>query len=231
MIHKILIEPCFRTVNKISDLIRYNIITQAKLFELGFKITNTNGWPTGSFILKNIRIRSSEGKDMLHTIDNSFQVNTLNPEATTEIWVDKFGTYLNGLAQVSFEITSDREGDIFETFQKDKFTKSISLIGKNNTWHDFFYVQSSSEYAQNRASSAMLWLSLFVAILSIISLDISIKQAKYNELATRSARIEQAKSIRQANENCKTAPSSSPSGLYWENGQEATCADTIKKFR
>ena len=144
MTHKILIEPIFRITNWPTSIIKTNFLVQAKQFEVGLRFRNVGTEPTETFKITDIRIESAENKDLFHIFDNNFQIDTINPKSTREIWIDKFGTYLNGLAKIRIQILPKNDIDIFETYQKDKFTEILSKIPGHNEWIDFLYIQSQS---------------------------------------------------------------------------------------
>lgn len=169
MIFKIQIEPIISTESKTIGLFKNGPIIQAVPFKLGFKITNITKEPIRGFILKNILFKSAEGQDIEHRINKSFHIDTLNPSAKTEIWVDRFGTYMHGLAQIWMDVVPDSATDTIKTYQKDLFTEEVTESGSLNHWLDFLYVMSSMENIQNRNNSLMLFFTTLMTLIIIFN--------------------------------------------------------------
>jgi len=71
-------------------------------------------------------------------------------------------------------------------------------------------------------------IQFFLIILTIFSLFLAWRQTDYAEIASRPIRIEQNTIIRRAADYCKQNPSTTNSGLSWEDGRSATCPEVLK---
>lgn len=211
--------------NKNTDLI------QTKPFKIGFLVKNIGTIPIVGTKITNIKWGSSDGKNIFATSEKSFNLDTLNPDEETKIWVDETGTYMYGLCNVSFDITPDKEGEKIKTFQKDKFTGAISFC-QINCWIDFFFIRSKNEYEQSQANKFMLFFAIISILTAVITLYMTKQQRDYTELQSRSERINQNRLINEAKESCKKSPDSKDSGLFnVSNGQSASCAEVLHQYK
>lgn len=176
MILKIQIEPIISTQkSKVFWWMKNDSIIQTKPFELNLRITNIGDEPIRGFTIKNIQFRSAGGQNIIHSVDKSFHINTLNPDASTEIRADKFGTYMHGLAQIDIDLVPDDASNTIETYQKDPFTKGVAKYKFSNKWLDFLYVLSKTEDTQNSTNSLLVFLTYLMVIVIIANLYLFIK--------------------------------------------------------
>ena len=86
-------------------------------------------------------------------------------------------------------------------------------------------------YIKSESNSliVVIFLSLIIIALSVITLVIAIKQTDYAEIQSRSDRINEANSRARAIEYCKQNPESLNSGLaYTATGEQAPCFEVLK---
>lgn len=217
---KIQIEAIISTKrNRIFWWIKSDSIIQTKTFELGFRFTNIGDEPIKGFTIKNIQFRSAEGQNIIHGIDKSFHIDTLNPGVSTEISVDKFGTYMYGLAQVNSEFVADDPSSTIETYQKDPFTGQISKYKIPNQWLDFLYVTSNSEDIQNSNNSLLVALTYLITIIVVANFYLFYKYQVLPKIA------EQSKIKFEATNYCKNNPDGE-----WPNAYGGTlkCSEVLK---
>lgn len=166
MEHKLQIEFIHSTKGKIF-FGKKNIV-QTKVFKFGVKIKNIGKNPSSSATIKNIVIKSADGKDISETITKTFHVDTINPGKEVEIWVEEMGTYMHGLANIQLIIQPDNN-DTIKTFQKNPFTKEVEE-DRINAWINFFYIYSKNENSQSVNNTLLIWLTSFMAITMILNL-------------------------------------------------------------
>src|SRR4051812_36748198 len=118
MEHKIQIE-FIHLKSRFHRLFGESDLIQTKPFYIGLRFKNIGDAPLSGASITNIRWKSAAGQDMFWTSEKSFNLATLNPQQSTEVWVDRTGTYVHGLCQISLNITPDTSGDIIRTFQMD----------------------------------------------------------------------------------------------------------------
>jgi len=82
---------------------------------------------------------------------------------------------------------------------------------------------------QRHANRLNFFLSIFIIILSTLTLKLTIEQTNYAEIQSRSDRIKEANSRTRAIEYCKQNQDSPDSGLaYTATGEPAPCSEVLK---
>lgn len=120
------------------------------------------------------------------------------------------------LDSILTEFTSDPDTNLP---QYKKLIRAITVLTvKNNR-------------SANRIQILLVLLAISSVYLSIIQTRLSIQQADYTEISTRAARIDQNISLRQGADYCKQNPTSTDSGLFFDNGKSATCAEVLKSSK
>jgi hypothetical protein len=154
----------------------HSSIVQSKVFEFGVQIKNTGNHPLTGATISNIVLRSAEGQNILHKVDDSFHLDTLNPHEEKTLWIRKIGTHAHGLFFISLQIKSDIATDTISTFQVDPFTKMIETC-KTNEWLDFFFVRNINEHEQSIANNILLYFAILSTFSGLCALYYTYIQA------------------------------------------------------
>lgn len=174
-------------------------IVQSEPFKYGFRFTNIGNNPTKKALVRNIKWGSAGGQDILAIVNQSYNLDTLNPGETKDIWVETTGTYSHGLQKINLHIKTDNEEDTIMTCQKDPFSKEISDC-KINGWLNFFFIYSKTEYEQGVANKLMMLLAFLAAIMTATSFYYFMSYQIVPEIAKRKG-VE-----RSVAERCKADP-------------------------
>jgi hypothetical protein len=205
MEHKLQIEfICFTKrklplIDKIS-LTRKKLLIQTRPFKFGFKIKNIGDTPLGGATLQKIRLLSASGQNITETVDGTFHIDTINPKEEREIWIGEMGTYMHGLSSVHMQTVPDNHGDTIKTFQKNQFTGQVTEYNIINSWLDFFYIYSETEYNQDRANGLLIMTALFTTIVMLINFYYVFKFQIYPEIYA------QRKADYEAKQSCQNNP-------------------------
>lgn len=229
MEHQIEIEFIHRRGN-ILDLIRKNQLVQTRPFEIGLMFRNRGSAPLLGATVSAIRWSSSSGQQIFATINKSFHLDTLNPGEERKIWIEKVGTYVYDLCNISLDIKPDNTNDKIKTFQVDSFTKKIDVCDTNH-WIDFFFIRSKNEYEQSKANYLIIIFAFLSLLASFTTLRLSSQQTNYAEIQSRPERIFQAQSVQKTIDICKQNPELKESGLFSpSSGKQASCFDVLQQY-
>ncbi|MBY0294258.1 hypothetical protein K2Q08_02920 [Patescibacteria group bacterium] len=212
MEHKLQIQFLSQEKNRFA-LFRSDDIVQAKPFHIGFRFKNIGNTPIIGATVSNIKWKSSNGQNISGWVEKSFHLDTINPGDIKTIWVEKVGTYMHGLGDVSFNIQPDNQEDTVRTYQADPFTNIVSPYGVNN-WMDFFYIRSKSEYEQSIANVIMLYFAALTCMLTIATFYL------FFQYQIRPAIIQHVAADRRALNICKEDINA---GVQLEDGSMTTC--------
>ena len=132
-------------------------------FEYGLRIKNIGNNIFPGAVLKNIHIKSKES-DLYHSLDKDFSLELLNPNESTEIWLNQMITYTSGIMWVVIDLVPNAAGDTITTHQKDRYYGQTEIYLENNKWKDIFYIQGENELQQARTNSYILILTALTFI-------------------------------------------------------------------
>ncbi len=223
-----LIKFSYRNTGYFSRFAKSELV-QTKSFEFGFILKNIGDSPIKGATIKNIRYVSASGQNIGASVEKSFHFDTLNPGEEKNIWVEKVGTYMYGLCNVTLSLDPDTTGDVVKTYQEDPFTKIISSVAGSNHWIDFFFIRSKNEYEQSHSNSITFFLGVMSVISSVIAAYLAFQQTNFTEIQSRPDRILQAQATQAAVEKCKEAPELKESGLFdTSNGNPAPCSTVLQ---
>lgn len=194
-------------------------IIQSEPFKYGFRFTNIGNNPTKKALVRNIKWGSAGGQDILAIVNQSYNLNTLNPGETKDIWVETTGTYSHGLQKVNLYIKTDNEEDTIMTCQKDPFSEEISDC-KLNEWLNFFFIYSKTENDQRVGNGLMIWLASVTTIMTAMSLYYFMSYQIAPEIA------KQRGAERRATELCKNIPNES---IMMADGTYMECSEYLKR--
>ncbi len=143
-------------------------LLQDRPFHAGILITNIGDSivPPG-VSAQNIIIKSADGKDLMETADEIFDISGLAPKKEKVFWLSrKICLSIWGLATINLRINAPA-GTTFNLHQKDGANNWSDLTKgtSSGAWLNFFYVRSRSENTQTIFNS----LLFFIAIISIIA--------------------------------------------------------------
>lgn len=189
MKYKVTIEPRFAYASGLLSFfsVQKEKVVQGDTFKLGFKITNIGELPIKNILIKNIKINPADGVVMRHSFKKEFIVDLLNPKDNQTIWVSDFGTDLCGLAYLSLDIQPDKDGDIIETYQVNRFNSDEDKAN-DNSWVDFFYIKSSGEHTQENNNIVLVFLTLALLILGLAPIFNNVIDAYFESKAVETCR-------------------------------------------
>jgi len=170
MVHQLLIEPVYFTRSTIIPFLKSKNLIQKKRFYVSLKIKNLGNDPTNGFTIKNIIVASAHGQDMCHKVKNSYHVDSLNPGQTKLLMVEKMGTFMHGLVNISAKVLPDENTDKIKTFQRDSFTHSVDEFDEENEWLDYFFIKSKTEDLQDHNHTLLVFLSIAMVIIMGLNL-------------------------------------------------------------
>ncbi len=220
-------------VHKKKNIINFfksSDIIQTKIFWLGLSIKNVGNQSLKSATIKNIRWTSPGDQKVFAQISKNFSLNSLNPGEEIKIWIEETGTYAYGVCNIYLDISSDVENEVIKTFQINPFTKEKDFC-QNNSWTDFFFIRSKSEYEQNKINFFVFYFAFISTLAAILSLYFAHLQTNYAEIASREQRIFQAQSIQAAIDLCDSNHELTESGLYDTAGLPASCSAILKEYK
>lgn len=168
--NKILIEPMVNGKE-------HGLAIQAVGFMLGLKVSNISSKPSSEFTISNICLMSAQGQDITNDCDGkSFFVEILNPGESKIIEIGKNGGFMYGLITIKAMIVPKESSVAIEINQKNSATKEISTLNQKNSYVDFLYIKSSSEYAQERLIKWTTWLTFVIAFLTLVQVILLFKK-------------------------------------------------------
>lgn len=189
-------------------------IIQTKPFYIGFRFKNIGDAPILGLTVSRVLWRSAAGQDLAWDTDKSFHLDTLNPQQVIEIWVARAGTYVHGLCNINLTVVPDTTGDTIKTFQVDRFTKEVSPCRNVNSWIEFFFIRSKSEYEQSSTNTLLIIMAIVTLYFAGYSIWMQINTASNIEKKNRA----------DALEYCQSNPSSD-----WPKatGGKLTCGEIL----
>lgn len=126
-------------------------------------------------------------------------------------------------------------------FSREQLEKEIDKYGSESPESHLgpsYYARASLGLTEleRRSTTLLGWasflVSVFALIFSISAVRYAAEQTKLAEVSSRSDRINQARSIKDALERCKTSPGSQDSGLFGvDTGQPAPCSAVLKEYK
>lgn len=226
MEYKILIEFKYRKINSEFG----GELVQTEPFEIGLSFTNLGDKPITGASIDSIKWCSAAGLSHYSTINKSFILDTLNPSEQKILWIEKAGTYVDGLCNISLVIKPNKIEDRIITYQMNPFTKEMDKCLNENCWTDFFYVKNRDEYTRDRTNKILFWLTIIMAVMAIIQVYLAINQNRYAKLLSIPEEINQAKAKINALTLCKENPDALDSGLYHIDGSGtvASCNEVLR---
>lgn len=159
----LLVEPVINGVTHGSAI-------QAKKFSFDLRITNRGNAPTGAFTVLSLRMKSSEGQDIIETFGNrTFHVDVINPSEVKIIKIGDTAQSMHGLVNLHFRALPADTAITIEFLQKNPYTEEESIIGQNN-WIDFFYIKSMNSHLQEKTNRWIMRLTWVTAIFTFIQI-------------------------------------------------------------
>ncbi|MBI2054233.1 MAG: hypothetical protein HYT36_02785 [Candidatus Staskawiczbacteria bacterium] len=180
-------------------------IVQTIPFEMGFLFKNIGENPIKEMSIKNIKWQPVDGKNILSTINKSFNIGNLNPDEERKIWVQKLGTYAHGLCSISFNLELADSKDVVKTFQIDPFTK-LQDNCSINSWIDFFFIFSKSEYEQGITNKFLLSLTTATVVMAFFSFALTALSLNLLKIQTQPILQAQEKNMHDAETYCTNNP-------------------------
>ncbi len=195
---------------------------QTKVFEYGFKITNIGNNALVNLNITNIFFKSDTKQDMVMTVNKTFIVDLINPKEEKVLWIEKIGTYMQGSVSVHFDINSNDNTYIIDTYQKNFFTGNIDKTSTNNSWIDFIFIESLTEYNQ-KASNFMV---LFLSFLSVGMICINFYY--FYSYQVIPGINEQEKNNLEAKQRCELNPEGE---VLMTNGEKLECSKFLEMLK
>lgn len=169
MENKLQIEFIFKIQKKFTFK-KFEFPIQNHPFKFGLRFKNIGNNVVSGATLKNICMQSNE-YDIDHTFDKEFSLHLLNPNDSTEIWLDQMTTYLTGLVWIEVDLVPNNIDDIIITHQKDKHSEEVAIYDQKNEWGEVFFIQGENELQQARTNSYIMILTALTFFEGTIGLN------------------------------------------------------------
>jgi hypothetical protein len=136
---------------------------QGKKFSFGLKVTNISKSQSSPFTIENIKIDSDKNQNVYVMILQNYEIEALNKNESKIIEIEEQGFLMYGLVSVTCSIIPKNTSNTIDLFQRNSITNEISekKMPTGNKYVNFFVVQSSNEFAQQKASELMKKLTFF----------------------------------------------------------------------
>lgn len=155
---KLLIQFITQTPYKFT-LKRFSTPIQNKSFSFGLLIKNIDNKEFLGATVKDLVVKSSEGKTLQLSANEEFSIKVLNPNEEVEIWwPNSVSTFLTGLIWVSCNLVPKNDEHEIETSQKDS-GGAISIFNHINKWGNSSYIVSRFEFEQSRTNFLLVVLT------------------------------------------------------------------------
>jgi hypothetical protein len=162
--HKLVIQNVYKLPARLKFLERVIASPiQNKVFTFGLKIRNINNVPYPGGVISSIKYLSAEGKTIVHTCTNSFNIPSLDPNRERIVWLENGKTNLCGLGWIDCTLLANDNKSTL-AFQYDDANKETCLNGKVDSWGGSFYIVSQFEKQQSVTNILLVVLTILTFI-------------------------------------------------------------------
>ena len=147
---------------------------QGKPAEWWIRVKNLGNEPTPPLELTNFNV-SDRVRDISSGPEKTFLISQLNPNSSTELFLDSSTLKFKGSAWVSFTLTSKDENYEVQTFQFDPVAKEDDACTGKNIWGEIVYIEGELEMLQKRSNLLLVMLTSVIVVETAFGMTESLK--------------------------------------------------------